>query len=661
MANAVILHRFRAWFLVALFKGVIFSGSAVANYPDYWDRSAYANECKNDSLAEVMQDFATSFGLLLKMDKNVGGLCQGWVRAENAVFFLDSLSYKYQFEWFVFRQTLYISSISDNETLRLKVDPNLKIALRDLGLYQEKFGWGDIELLDVALISGPPSYLKLIKQLLNKTKDEQDETTETTENIYVIPVIHSSVYDHTTKVRGNDVTVPGIATILSKVLEDLDTSDDSVSKDTPLVNKKASKLLKDSKNKAISVQADIRTNSLVIKSTGKKFNREFFEKLIKQLDREQKMIEIDAIIVDINKEKLSEIGVKSFKTNNSELDFSFELPQAQSISGSESTFLLTNPAEFIANLKLLEGHGDASIIANTSILTMENLTAVIDLSETQFIQTVGERVANLEQLTTGTLLNVVPQHISTAQGDRIKLVVEIEDGKFEGGSTLPRIVKSNINTTAVISQNQALVIGGYHVEKRAENLNKIPFFGDIPLLGHLFSLRSEKHVQRERIFILTPRESRAQHRAESYSYFGQGKLIAENVQKIQQRWYRANQNYVDLFVEQVQQYLKYQTINDFDASTITKVPFECKAQGVEFEFEGLEQFSGEGIDIFVGKVTKTSKRPQTVHEKACFGRGLIGVSFMDGDRILHQEGDQSRVLVAIETAKLNPISKLGVR
>jgi len=659
--------------LIVVFYSIFFMSAffllpgQVIAYPSFWDDSAYAIECNEDSgLREVLEDFSESFGVLLKMERDVGGSCEGWIRGGSAATFLDSLSYKYQFQWYVFKKTLYISSIKTLTTTRLEVDPNLKVALRDLGLYEEKFGWGDINEKDVALISGPKSYIRHIKRLLDKPKKKKDDSKKDgIFEVYVIPVKYSSVTERVIHVREEKITIPSITEILSATLKDISgqkkpaAEEGGTGSGSGEVIKKSEELfdnISDAPKKIqILVQADVRTNSLIIRSSNPKYNKEYFEDLIAKIDTPQNMIEIDAIIVDIDKEKLKQLGV-----TNLEKASATQLSGIQLLadSTSNSTLFVRDPVGFTAELRALESIGEASIVANTSVLTMENQSAVIDLSETFFIQSIGERVANTQPYTTGTLLNVTP-HMITAEDStkKIKLTVEIEDGQFieQGGSEiLPMISKSNITTSAVVDRNQALVIGGYHVEETTNNVNKIPVLGSLPFVGNIFSYSSSTHAKRERIFIIAPRVSPTFHRPESYSYFGNDEEISRSINKLNERWKLSNLHYSDVFIKKAQQFSMYGTINDFSFSETDydyKIPFTCRQSHADFQFLGGKNFSGEGIRIYAGKVYNHSEALLQLNEKSCFGEGMIGVSYID-DRTLEFPNQSSRVLIAVEVAKI---------
>ena len=56
-----------------------------------------------------------------------------------------------------------------------------------------------------------------------------------------------------------------------------------------------------------------------------------------------------------------------------------------------------------------------------------------------------------------------------------------------------------------IKDNQTLVIGGLVKEDETKNVSKIPFLGDIPLVGNIFRSTSTKKVKNELLIMLTPK------------------------------------------------------------------------------------------------------------------------------------------------------------
>jgi type III secretion protein C len=141
------------------------------------------------------------------------------------------------------------------------------------------------------------------------------------------------------------------------------------------------------------------------------------------------------------------------------------------------------------------------------VLTVDNLGALIDLSETLYVQSIGERVATVVPISVGTTLKVTPHIIDTANGQAVHLVVDIEDGAIQDTSsqTLPRIRRSTIGTQAVMNVRESLLIGGFNAESDIRATDKVPGLSDLPAIGAFFKKKSTKVEKRERLFLITPK------------------------------------------------------------------------------------------------------------------------------------------------------------
>lgn len=67
------------------------------------------------------------------------------------------------------------------------------------------------------------------------------------------------------------------------------------------------------------------------------------------------------------------------------------------------------------------------------------------------------------------------------------------------------MTNSSINTQAIISEQESLLIGGFYKEQDEAKLTKVPLLGDIPVLGHLFRAESKSKIKQVRLFLITPR------------------------------------------------------------------------------------------------------------------------------------------------------------
>lgn len=115
---------------------------------------------------------------------------------------------------------------------------------------------------------------------------------------------------------------------------------------------------------------------------------------------------------------------------------------------------------------------------------------MIDHSETYYVKISGERVAELQGITYGTMLRMTPRVIQMGDRPEISLSLHIEDGNQKpnsaGADGIPTISRTVVDTIARVGHGQSLLIGGIYRDEMSENLSKVPFLGDIPYLGALF-------------------------------------------------------------------------------------------------------------------------------------------------------------------------------
>lgn len=227
-----------------------------------------------------------------------------------------------------------------------------------------------------------------------------------------------------------------------------------------------------------------------------------YRELIAQLDVARKLVEIDAIILDIERTQLQEFGV-NWGFQNSRF-----LGGVNMAPGTSAQLSIEKRDRFYADVRALEAKGLATMVSNPSVLTLENQPAVIDFNRTQYL-TAGVENATILPITVGTSFQVVPRVITTRGRHQVHLAVDIEDGNFDESNPErigPDVRRGKVSTQAVMAEKRSLVVGGFHVTESTDKRSKVPLLGDIPLLGKaLFSSTERQNNRRERLFILTPR------------------------------------------------------------------------------------------------------------------------------------------------------------
>jgi type III secretion protein C len=265
-----------------------------------------------------------------------------------------------------------------------------------------------------------------------------------------------------------------------------------------------------------SFEADEGSNSVVVH--GRAHRMRDYEMLIRRLDEKPVLVELEAMIVDVSADSVTQLGVNwAAERRGSSVslvapDSSVQGTAASTlVSGgnfSLSTVLAGAGRQLLTRIDALQGDGKARVLSKPSILGVANRPAVMKEKRIATIRVAGNLEANVFQVEAGTLLQVTPQVTIAADGTpQIKLSLYIEDGSFESGSvdSVPVVKKTEIRTEAHVKEGESLLIGGLVVESEGQLRNAVPGLGSIPLVGALFRSTGNRTSRAERMFMITPR------------------------------------------------------------------------------------------------------------------------------------------------------------
>ena len=403
----------------------------------------------------------------------------------------------------------------------------LKNYLQDVGLFDTRFPLRSGQDQRTFYISGPPVYLKLVKaaaEYLDNAVQEQiyqnisnqvptGSSRYGEEFVQVFALKNTFVQDRTYSLRDEKIVLPGITTVLQQLFMS-QTGGTYSSRNNPIEREGDSSLPTDNNENDLSATPIITqmgqyhvelvplpaANSLLVKTSRE--GLELVSSLIEQLDKPKRQVELSLWIIDISKNKADSLGIDwqaGYTSGNH--SFSFNTSSLSAASGFN----------FLGKIKALTEDGDAKMVSRPILLTQENTPAIFDNNTTFYTQIKGERVATLESTTFGTMMSVLPR--IGGSNKEIEMIINLEDGaekkddaeKDETVERLPVINRTNISTVARVSEGGSLLIGGYTREDNINAETKIPVLSSIPLIGGLFSYKSDNNKKMVRIFMLQPR------------------------------------------------------------------------------------------------------------------------------------------------------------
>jgi type IV pilus assembly protein PilQ len=201
-------------------------------------------------------------------------------------------------------------------------------------------------------------------------------------------------------------------------------------------------------------------------------------------------------------------GSGAAATGSAASRYNVNLP-APSPAGSLAWAILGS--DYIVDLELsaAQSEGRGEVISQPSIITANQKEAVISQgteipyqeASSSGASTITFKPALLELKVTPLITpdNRLILDISVKK-DRVGQVVVTA-----GGVNVPAIDTSQLTTTVFIGDGQTVVLGGILETERRENEKKVPYLGDIPVLGHLFKSTGRVNNKDELLIFVTPK------------------------------------------------------------------------------------------------------------------------------------------------------------
>jgi len=551
------------WAVVAAAAAWVASAPALAGPPP-WPTSQFSYYADGKPLHQVLSEFAAGFSLSLDMPTGLDAPVSGRLSGMNATEFIERLAGIYGFNWFTHAGTLYISG---NKDMVVRTLPSasagsgikLRQVLTELRVLDPRFGWGELPDQGMVVVSGPPAYVRLVEATVAAMPRVPGGM-----QVSVFRLKHASAEDRAITFRDRQIVTPGVANILRNLVSGntelamprlgiVGNPAAAFSATAPADGGKPGAMADQGSSSAASgstgnaggnnggnsggngnndsasgnrssgtrirpsIQSDARLNAIIVQDVPERLP--IYQKLIATLDVPTSLIEIEAMIIDVNTNRLEELGISwnavglsgglalGYGDANKPIDSNtLSLFAGPSGTGANTATIVANATRyFVSRLRMLEQQGDASIHARPSILTTENIGAVIDLSETFYIQTTSERTALVTPITAGTTLRVTPRLEGEGDQTVVRLNVDIEDGQIQASTTVggtPSVRRGVVSTEASVRKDESLLIGGYNSVQTVKGKDKVPLLGDLPLLGAMFSSTTNQTQRRERLFLI---------------------------------------------------------------------------------------------------------------------------------------------------------------
>lgn len=210
-------------------------------------------------------------------------------------------------------------------------------------------------------------------------------------------------------------------------------------------------------------------------------------------------------------------GMNSIVTNFSPVGPALATPALSPLTagGANGMYELLG-RDFQATLRAIAAAGKAQVLLRPSILAREGQPATIVVGQSVPLVTsvsysglANTPVNNITYTDVGIILKVTP-YISP--DGYVEMILQPQDSSIDptltepiaAGVNAPVIDQTSADTVVVTPDAQTVVIGGLMGSGRTSSESKVPFLGDIPLLGNLFKHRTSSDSRNELLIFLTP-------------------------------------------------------------------------------------------------------------------------------------------------------------
>ena len=256
------------------------------------------------------------------------------------------------------------------------------------------------------------------------------------------------------------------------------------------------------------------------------YNRDKFDDVAQLLDLIHNKIDlpaeqilIEALVIELDSDKLDELGIDYSGTG---AGFSASFPPPDSETGEINPFtvildrtLLGNANTFRTNVEALISTKAAEILSKPSVLVLDGRQARIQVGQQiPIVKTTDTQISqtkSVDYIPVGIVLNLRPR----INEDDTRITIQVETiiseteqriGASSGGGVLeaPVINNRRVQSFVRVANNTPFIIGGLISNKKSQSEGGIPILKDLPLLGKIFSVSTERSIKKEVIVVITP-------------------------------------------------------------------------------------------------------------------------------------------------------------
>jgi len=186
---------------------------------------------------------------------------------------------------------------------------------------------------------------------------------------------------------------------------------------------------------------------------------------------------------------------------------------------------ITDRKQFLALIRALAARSQINILSTPHVIAADNREAhiligeevpILTSSQQSTLTTTANLIQSIQYRDTGKILTILPQVNSAGLVNmEIRQEVSAVGATSFGNTNSPSFITREAETTVVVQNGQSVLIGGIIDDQLKRTRSGVPYLMDIPVLGRLFRLDTERLDRTELIILITPHVIRDREEARS--------------------------------------------------------------------------------------------------------------------------------------------------
>ena len=484
-----------------------------------WAAPKYTLVARDMDLRTALDTFATAEGISLVMSDSVQGTFSGDFKDVPPAEFLRRLATVHNLTWYYDGAALYLYGAGEIQTLLIDLKymkaGEVRTMLAELGVEDSRFPLKTTSNDELVMVSGPPRYVMLVSETISKADKLRELRTFNEVETRMFPLINTWADNVSFGVSSPEstATIKGVAHLLEEMMNggtELKTREASLTNNVSSFDAAQTAAFRP------IIRPENRMNAVIVRDVASRMP--MYEKLIKQLDVPQKLVEIAVTTVELSQKDALDWQLSlAYSTAYGHSDIgagqnAANLFSPENIAGKGLAGAVTHIHSAYAlatSLTALKEKGKARNISRTMLLTVNNLAAEMSDSQSYHARVVGTEVATLEEVSAGTKLQIKPRIVpmpGSNVNSQVWLSLRLDDGGFESVTVdaMPMTRASSLQTQTAVFEGEAIMLAGYLRDIEESAGWGIPYLRDIPWIGWIFGGKSTRKETVQRMFVLTP-------------------------------------------------------------------------------------------------------------------------------------------------------------